>query len=105
MRQLHTPFRDLDVSKAPGSDFDELRAAHDKLKKEHREIAADWRMLDANTKPESFIWLAAKKFFFLGGNAMAARPLCAPALATPKTNRRRTAVRPRRPPRPPAPAA
>ena len=44
-------------------------------------------------------------FFFLGGNAMAATPLCAPALATPKTNRRRTAVRPRRPPRPPAPAA
>ena len=38
-----------------------------------------------------------KKFFFLGGNAMAARPLCAPALVTPKTNRRRTAVRPRRP--------
>ena len=29
----------------------------------------------------------------------------APALATPKTNRSRTAVRPRRPPRPPAPAA
>ena len=26
MRQLHAPFRDLDVSKAPGSDFDELRA-------------------------------------------------------------------------------
>ena len=47
MRQLHAPFRDLDVSKAPGSDFDELRAAHDRLKKEHREIAADWRMLDA----------------------------------------------------------
>ena len=31
--------------------------------------------------------------------------LRAPALATPKTNRRRTAVRPRRPPHPPAPAA
>ena len=40
MRQLHAPFRDLDVSKAPGSDFDELRAAHDRLKKEHGKITA-----------------------------------------------------------------
>jgi len=41
----------------------------------------------------------------LRGNAHGGKASCVPALVTPKTNRRRTAVRPRRPPRPPAPAA
>ena len=54
MRQLHAPFRDLDVSKAPGSDFDELRAAHDRLKKEHGEITATWKEWDDKTKAEYF---------------------------------------------------
>ena len=54
MRHLHAPFRDLDVSKAPGSDFDELRAAHDRLKKEHGEIAATWKEWDGKTKAEYF---------------------------------------------------
>ncbi|EOD07991.1 hypothetical protein EMIHUDRAFT_106329 [Emiliania huxleyi CCMP1516] len=54
MRHLHAPFRDLDVSKAPGSDFDELRAAHDRLKKEHGEIAATWKEWDDKTKAEYF---------------------------------------------------
>ena len=47
MRQLHAPFRDLDVSKAPGSDFDELRAAaHNRLKEEHGKITAKWKVWD-----------------------------------------------------------
>ncbi|EOD24022.1 hypothetical protein EMIHUDRAFT_207064 [Emiliania huxleyi CCMP1516] len=45
---------DLDVSKAPGSDFDELRAAHDRLKKEHGEITATWKEWDNKTKAEYF---------------------------------------------------
>ena len=54
MRQLHAPFRDLDVSKAPGSDFDELRAAHDRLKKEHGNITATWKAWDDRTEAEYF---------------------------------------------------
>ena len=54
MRHLHAPFRDLDVSKAPGADFDELRAAHDRLKKEHGEITATWKEWDGKTKAEYF---------------------------------------------------
>ena len=54
MRQLHAPFRDLDVSKAPGSDFDELRAAHDRLKEEHGKITARWKEWDAKTRAEYF---------------------------------------------------
>ena len=54
MRQLHAPFRDLDVSKAPGSDFDELRAAHDRLKEEHGKITAKWKEWDAKTRAEYF---------------------------------------------------
>ena len=47
-------FRDLDVSKAPGSDFDELRAAHNRLKEEHGKITATWKVWDAKTKAEYF---------------------------------------------------
>ena len=54
MRHLHAPFRDLDVSKAPGADFDELRAAHDRLKKEHGEITATWKEWDDKTRAEYF---------------------------------------------------
>ena len=50
----HAPFRDLDVNEAQGSDFDELRAAHAKLKEEHGKITATWGEWDAKTKAEYF---------------------------------------------------
>ena len=62
-------------------------------------------LADKVKAPHQFGGPTLTTLFFLRGNAMAARPLCAPTLVTQKTNGRRTAVRPRRPPRPPAPAA
>ena len=54
------------------------------------------------------VWLdveTPETFFFPRAQRDGGKASYAPALATPKTNRHRTAVRPRRPPRPPAPAA
>ena len=64
---------------------------------------AQGRQLIASIKSSSR--LVRSLFFFPSRATIWRQGISRPALDTPKTNRRRTAVRPRRPPRPPAPAA
>ena len=49
IRELHEPFRDLDVALAPGERFDELREAHKRLRALRDEVGKTWREWDGRT--------------------------------------------------------
>ena len=49
IRELHEPFRDLDVALAPGERFDELREAHKRLRAVRDEVGKTWREWDGRT--------------------------------------------------------
>ena len=49
IRELHEPFRDLDVALAPGERFDELREAHKRLVAVRDVVGETWRKWDGRT--------------------------------------------------------
>ena len=49
IRELHEPFRDLNVALAPGERFDELREAHKRLRAKRDDVGATWRKWDERT--------------------------------------------------------